>query len=51
MQDNNAFLKDKVALVTGAAGDIGQALCRKLNTYGIKIMLTDRNGEGLQAIE
>jgi NAD(P)-dependent dehydrogenase (short-subunit alcohol dehydrogenase family) len=30
-------LKDQVAVVTGAAGGIGRALCRELNRAGMRL--------------
>ena len=38
------------ALVTGAAGGLGQAIARRLSMEGVKLALTDRNAEGLAAI-
>ena len=48
MHNNTEFLRNKVALVTGAAGDLGHALCWKLTEYGIKLVITDRDTEALE---
>lgn len=40
-----ANFKDKVVLVTGAAGSIGSELCRQLATFGIKKMILFDNAE------
>ena len=36
-------LKDKVAIVTGAAGMIGQGICRVLHQRGMKVVAVDMN--------
>ena len=36
-------LKNKTAIVTGAAGGIGEALCLKLASYGMNLVVTGRN--------
>lgn len=38
-----------VALVTGAAGGIGRATCRRLARDGFAVLMTDRDGEALAA--
>lgn len=43
-------LQGKVALVTGAAGGIGAACVHLLATAGARVMATDIDGEGCQAI-
>src|SRR5581483_4216257 len=43
-------LKGQVAVVTGAAGGIGRALCRELSRAGVRLGLLDRNAEGLAAL-
>ena len=48
MQGNTDFLRGKVAIITGAAGDIGQALCKQLIGYGIRLLITDRDRDGLE---
>lgn len=40
----------KVALITGGAGGIGKATCRRLADEGVHIVITDQNMEGAQAI-
>ena len=45
---NNAeHLIGKTAIITGAAGGIGEALSRKMASYGMKLVLTGRNAEKL----
>jgi len=48
--DRCAHLKDKVAVVTGAAGGIGKAVCRQLAGYGMKLILASRNEAKLHAL-
>lgn len=43
-------LQDKVILITGAAGGMGQAAARLLKASGAKLVLTDINAGGLSAI-
>lgn len=43
--------QDKIAFVTGAASGIGLALARALGRRGMKIMLADRDAEGLALAE
>ena len=43
-------LKDRVAIVTGAAGGIGQAICRRFVAEGIKLAAADVNAAGLDAL-
>lgn len=45
MNEITANFKDKVILVTGAAGSIGSELCRQLATFGIKHLVLFDNGE------
>jgi len=42
-------LAGRAALVTGAAGAIGLAVCRRLAADGAFVVLTDLEGEGLEA--
>ena len=42
-------LVGRTAIVTGAAGGIGEALSRKMAAYGMKLVLTGRNAEKLNA--
>jgi NAD(P)-dependent dehydrogenase (short-subunit alcohol dehydrogenase family) len=44
-------LRDKVAVVTGAAGAIGRATTRLLAQQGAKLLLVDRDGEQLRNLE
>lgn len=41
--------KDKTVLVTGAAGGIGQAICRRFASEGATVVLTDVNAAGAEA--
>ena len=43
-------LQGKTVLLTGAAGGIGQALARAFAAQGVRLMLLDRAGTGLQAL-
>lgn len=43
-------LSGKVALVTGAAGGIGEAAARRLHEAGASVVVTDINIEGAQAV-
>lgn len=43
-------LKGKTAIVTGAAGGIGEALCAKLADYEMNLVITGRNREKLDAL-
>jgi len=38
-------LKDKVAVVTGGAGGIGAAICRRYAAEGARVVVADRSGE------
>lgn len=42
-------LEGKVAIVTGAAGNIGRVTCRSLAEAGARVVLTDIEAEGLAA--
>ena len=42
-------LLGRTAIITGAAGGIGEALSRKMAAYGMKLVLTGRNAEKLNA--
>lgn len=43
-------LDGKVAVVTGAAGGIGSALCRRFGEEGAKVVVSDVDGEGAQRV-
>ena len=43
-------LKDKVALVVGAASDAGWVISRRLGALGAKLALVSEDGEGLAAL-
>ena len=42
-------LKDKIALVTGAAGDIGRATAQRFASEGATVVISDINAAGLDA--
>jgi NAD(P)-dependent dehydrogenase (short-subunit alcohol dehydrogenase family) len=44
----DAPLKDKVAVVTGAASGIGREISRVLSTAGARVVVVDRDGPGLE---
>lgn len=44
------FLRKKTAVVTGAAGGIGEALCTRLAEYGMNLVLVGRKRETLHAL-
>ena len=43
-------LKDKIALVTGAAGDIGAATAKRFAEEGATVILCDINVEGCEKV-
>ena len=43
-------LKDKIAIVTGAAGGFGEGIARLYAAEGAKVAVADINGEGAQAV-
>ncbi len=45
MEEIIANFKDKVVMVTGAAGSIGSELCRQLATFGVKKLVLFDNAE------
>ena len=51
MENRWEYLKGKTAIVTGAAGGIGEAICKKLAGYGMNLVITGRNEKALQALE
>ena len=44
------LVKDKVALVTGAAAGIGEGVARLLAQEGARVVLADRDGEGARSV-
>jgi len=51
MENRWEYLKGKTAIVTGAAGGIGEAICKKLAGYGMNLVITGRKEETLKALE
>lgn len=49
MHSMNRF-ENRVAVVTGAAGGIGEAICRRLADEGATVVATDMNAEAVQAV-
>ena len=43
-------LAGKTALITGAASGLGAACARRFHAEGARVLLTDRNGPGVQAV-
>ena len=43
--------KNKTAIITGAAGGIGSALCKKLAGYGMNLVIVGRNADTLKKTE
>lgn len=43
-------LKDKVALITGSAAGIGEAAAEIFVREGARVLLADRNGDGVEAV-
>ena len=50
MKDRLEHLIGKTAIVTGAAGGIGEALCRRLAGYQMNLVVTGRKAETLGAL-
>ena len=44
-------LSDKVAIITGATGDIGKATAKKFVSEGAKVMLAGRSDEKLTNLQ
>ncbi len=44
------FLRGKTAIVTGAAGGIGEAICKKLASLGMNLMITGRKVQALEEL-
>lgn len=51
MQEHDRGLAGKVALVTGAAAGIGEAVVRRLHAEGVRVVATDINEVGLAALQ
>lgn len=50
MNDRMEYLIGKTAIVTGAAGGIGEALCHRLAGYKMNLVITGRRAETLHAL-
>ena len=50
MENQLAFLKGKTAIVTGAAGGIGEAICKKLAGMGLNLVITGRKAQALEEL-
>src|SRR3546814_10469054 len=50
-QEWSKYMKGKVAIVTGAAGGIGEACVRALGARGAKVLGTGRNAGKLTALK
>ena len=44
------FLRGKTAIVTGAAGGIGEAICKKLASLGMNLVVTGRKVQALEEL-
>ena len=44
-------LKDKVVVIIGASGGMGQAICKKLASEGVKMAITSSKPEQLKILE
>ena len=51
MDNRWEYLKGKTAIVTGAAGGIGEAICKKLAAYGMNLVITGRKEATLLELE
>jgi NAD(P)-dependent dehydrogenase (short-subunit alcohol dehydrogenase family) len=50
MEAHMSELKDRVAVITGASGNLGRAVAKKLINFGSKLALVDRHIEILQDV-
>lgn len=50
MENQWAFLKGKTAIVTGAAGGIGEAISKKLAELGLNLVITGRKKQALEEL-
>ncbi len=50
MTIDTSYWEGKVALITGATGEMGIAICRELIGYGIKLVITGRVPETLEEV-
>lgn len=51
MENRWEYLNGKTAIVTGAAGGIGEAICKKLASYGMNLVITGRKEATLLELE
>ena len=49
--DNDIPMKDRVVVITGAAGGIGNELCQIIYSLGATVLALDRNLEGLDQLQ
>ena len=50
MENRWEYLKGKTAIVTGAAGGIGEAICKKLAELGLNLVITGRKAQTLEEL-
>ena len=51
MNDNDCPMKDRVVVITGAAGGIGNELCQIVHSLGATVLALDRNRKGLDQLQ
>ena len=44
-------MRGKTAIITGAAGGIGVAICEKLASYGMNLLIVGRNETTLSSLK